>query len=206
MFYRFIITLIFFFNLGLLHAQDTTRRFSRDTIKLEDFEIVTTTFFQGETIPHRTIEEVIVFPERKFKNRRQARKYTRLIYNIKKVYPYATLARDKLIKMNNHLLTLPTEKEQKKYIQQVEDELREEFEDDLRKMTFTQGRLLIKLIDRETGNTTYVLIKELKGSFSAFFWQAIARIFRSNLKTEFDARGEDRIIDEIIYMIDAGLI
>ncbi|MCK4465614.1 MAG: DUF4294 domain-containing protein [Bacteroidales bacterium] len=206
MFYRFILTILIFFNLGLLHAQDTTKNVLRDTIKLKNFEVVTTTFFQGETIPHRTIEEIIVFPARKFKNRRQARKYTRLIYNVKKVYPYATLARDKMIEMNNHLLTLSTEKEQKRYIQQVENELREEFEDDLRKMTFTQGRLLIKLIDRETGNTTYVLIKELKGSFSAFFWQAIARIFKSNLKTEFDARGEDRIIDEIIYMIDAGLI
>jgi hypothetical protein len=203
MFYRFIFTILILFNLVLVNGQDI-RRVLRDTLKLEDFEVVTSTFFQGETIPHRTIEEVIVFPERKFKSRRQARKYSRLIENVKKVYPYAKLAKYKLIEMNDYLLTLPTEKEQKRYIQSVEAELREEFEDDLRKLTLTQGRLLIKLINRETGDTTYFLIKELKGTFSAFFWQAIARIFRSNLKTEFDSTGEDRIINQIIIMIEAG--
>jgi hypothetical protein len=203
MFYRFILTILCFFNLVLVFGQDT-KRISRDTLKIGDFEVVTSTFFEGETIPHRIIEEVIVFPERKFKNRRQARKYSRLIENIKKVYPYAKLAKYKLIEMNDYLLTLPTEKEQKRYIQSVEAELREEFEDDLRKLTLTQGRLLIKLINRETGDTTYFWIKELKGTFSAFFWQAVARIFRSNLKTEFDSTGEDRIINQIIIMIEAG--
>jgi pyruvate dehydrogenase complex dehydrogenase (E1) component len=79
-----------------------------------------------------------------------------------------------------------------------------EFEDDLTKLTITQGRLLIKLIDRETGNTSFDLVKELRGSFSAFFWQAIARLFGSNLKSTFDKDGEDKLIDQILVLIDNG--
>jgi len=104
------------------------------------------------------------------------------------------------------MMTLESEREKRKYINRVEEELKEEFEDDLGNMTYTQGRLLIKLIDRETGETTYKWIKELRGSFSAFFWQAIARIFGSDLKTEFDKSGEDRVIDEILIRIEMGMI
>ena len=103
-------------------------------------------------------------------------------------------------------MTIESDKGKRKYINRVEEELMEEFEDDLRQMTFTQGRLLIKLIDRETGETTYKWIKELKGSFSAFIWQAIARIFGSDLKTEFDKSGGDRVIDEILILIEMGMI
>jgi len=154
----------------------------------------------------RPIEEVRVYPRPKFSNRRQIRRYSRLITNIKKVYPFAKLAKEKLAEMDAHITTLRTEHEKHKYIKQMEDELFGEYEDDLKKLTITQGRLLIKLIDRETGDTTYDWVKELKGSLSAFFWQALARIFGSNLKTEFDAAGQDRLINDIILMIDAGMI
>jgi len=193
------------FTVQILSAQQTVKKIL-DTLTLEDFEIVTSTFIDGDTIPHRTIEEVIVYPRPKFNNRRQMRRYSRLIINIKKVYPYAKLAREKLLAMDQHIATLTSEREKREYINKMEDELFSEFEDDLKKLTISQGRLLIKLIDRETGDTTYKWLKELKGSVSAFFWQAIARIFGSNLKWEFDAPGEDRLIDDIILMIDAGMI
>jgi pyruvate dehydrogenase complex dehydrogenase (E1) component len=76
----------------------------------------------------------------------------------------------------------------------------------LRKLTFSQGRLLIKLIDRETGDTSYKLIKELKGGFSAFMWQSVARIFGSNLKSEYEMEGDDAMIERIIIMIDNGML
>jgi len=194
-----------FFTVQILSAQEKGKKIL-DTLTLKDFEIVTSTLIDGDTIPHRTIEEVIVYPRPKFNNRRQMRRYSRLIINIKKVYPYAKLAKEKLLEMDRHIATLSTEQEKKEYINTMEDELFSEFEDDLKKLTISQGRLLIKLIERETGDTTYKWLKELKGSVSAFFWQAIARIFGSNLKWEFDAPGEDRLIDDIIRMIDAGMI
>jgi hypothetical protein len=79
-----------------------------------------------------------------------------------------------------------------------------EYEDDMREMTMTQGRLLIKLIDRETQNTSYDLIRDFRGKFSAAFWQGIARIFGTNLKEEYDAYGEDAPIELIINEIESG--
>lgn len=180
--------------------------FNPDTIDIEDFEVIKSIIFDGKKVPHSVIRAVQVFPRREFEKKRHARRYGRLVRNLKKVYPYAKLAKQRLSEMELHIVTLESEREKRRYINRVEEELKEEFEDDLRQMTFSQGRLLIKLIDRETGETTYKWIKELKGSFSAFFWQAIARIFGSNLKTEFDTYGEDRIIDEILIMIEMGMI
>lgn len=180
--------------------------FDLDTIDIEDFEVIKSIVLDGKKVPHSVIRAVQVFPRREFENKKHARRYGRLVRNLKKVYPYAKLAKQRLREMELHVVTLESEREKRRYINRVEEELWEEFEDDLRNMTMSQGRLLIKLIDRETGETTYKWIKELKGSFSAFFWQAIARIFGSNLKTEFDTYGEDRIIDEILIMIEMGMI
>ena len=102
------------------------------------------------------------------------------------------------------MLTLKTDKQKKEYIKQVEKEIRNEFEGDLRNLTITQGRILIKLIDRETGNTSYDLVKELRGAFPAIFWQTLARVFGSNLKSRFDAEGEDKLLNEIVVMIENG--
>ena len=92
----------------------------------------------------------------------------------------------------------------KEYIQNVEKDVFAEYEDDMRQMTMTQGRLLIKLIDRETQNTSYELIKDYRGKFSAAFWQSIARIFGTNLKEEYDASGDDALVELIINDLDAG--
>ena len=134
------------------------------------------------------------------------RRYARLIYNLKIVYPYAIMAAGKLHEMNDVFLNLKTERERNAYVKQVESELVAEFENDLKSLTITQGRLLIKLIDRETGNTSYELVRELRGSFSAFFWQTVARLFGSNLKTKFDADGEDKLIEQILILIENGQI
>lgn len=193
------------FPVQILVGQETGTKVL-DTLKLEDFEIITSRLIEGDTLPHTTIEEVVVYPRPKFNTQRQIRRYSKLINNIKKVYPYAKIAREKLIDMDRHIATLNTDQERRKYIKKMEKELFKDFEDDLKKLTITQGRLLIKLIDRETGDTTYSWVKELKGSLPALFWQTIARIFGSNLKSEFDAAGQDRLINDIILMIDAGMI
>ena len=159
-----------------------------------------------DTIYHSNIREIFIFPEPVFSNRRDMRRYSRLVYNLKVVYPYAILAAEKLDQMNDDFLNLRSERERNAYVKRVEQELIDEFEGDLRKLTVTQGRLLIKLIDRETGNTSYDLVDELRGSFSAFFWQAVARLFGSNLKTRFDAEGEDKLIDQILFLIENGQI
>jgi hypothetical protein len=97
-----------------------------------------------------------------------------------------------------------TEKERKEYLKNVEKDVFAQYEGDMRQMTITQGRLLIKLIDRETQNTSYTLIKDYRGKFAAVFWQGIARIFGTNLKEQYDPFGEDALIESIILEIDAG--
>jgi len=86
----------------------------------------------------------------------------------------------------------------------VEENLKKEFTEDLKNLTITQGRILIKLIDRETGKSSYTLIKELRGSFSAFMWQSLASLFNSSLKVEYDAEGEDKPIEDAIRLIESG--
>jgi len=171
-----------------------------------DIYVVRAEIIDGDTIWLADIDEVFVFPERKFVNRKERRRYTRLIRNVKVAYPWAKLAGQRLEEVNEIMIAIETEKEQKEYMKIVEKELKDEFQDDLKKLTVTQGRILLKLVDRETGSTSYELVKELRGSFSAFFWQALARLFGSNLKSEYDPYGEDRMIEEIIFLIDKGQI
>jgi len=158
----------------------------------------------GDTTFVFTLEEAIIQPRKRTPATRDLRQYRRLIYNVKKVYPYAKLAGEKFGIVSAHLQTLKTGKEQREYIKQVENEILKQYEEELKNLTVTQGRLLIKLIDRETNQTSYEVVKDLRGSFQAAFWQAIARIFGSNLKTEFDPEGEDKMLNEIMIMIEKG--
>jgi hypothetical protein len=176
----------------------------QDTITVSDIDLLYGIIIDGDTILLTSIDEVIVFPEPKFKSKREWRRFHRLVRHVKKVYPYAKMAGEKYDTVAAHLLTLDTEKEKKAYIKQVEKEIHEEFEDDLKKLTITQGRILLKLIDREVGETSYELLKEFKGTFSAFFWQTLARIFGHNLKSEFDPEGEDILLNEIVILIERG--
>lgn len=158
----------------------------------------------GETLPEIEIKEVTVYAHPQFPTRRDFRKYERLVYNLKIVYPYALIVRNKLMTVDADLGTYKTDKERKDYLKKVEKEVFAQYEGAIRDMTISQGRLLIKLIDRETQNTSYALIKDYRGKFAAAFWQGIARIFGTNLKEEYDRYGEDAIIESIILEIDAG--
>lgn len=136
--------------------------------------------------------------------RRQWREHYRLVYNLKRVYPYTQIAKRKLKEMNDHFLTLTNEKERKAYVKQMEKDMFAEFEGPLRKLTRSQGKMLIKLIDRETGISSFEVVKELKGGFSAFFWQNIARLFGANLKAKYDPEGDDRILEDLVRMCEIG--
>jgi hypothetical protein len=178
---------------------------SQDTIRLELAGVPVQAVIQdGDTVYLSSLQEAVIQPRKRSAETRDLRQYRKLVYNVKKVYPYAKLAGEKFGEINAHLQTLKTNKEQKEYIKQVEDELLKQYEEDLKNLTITQGRILIKLIDRETNKTSYEVVKDLRGSFQAAFWQAIARIFGSNLKTEFDAEGEDKVLNEIMIMIENG--
>lgn len=160
----------------------------------------------GEVLPEVEIKQVTVVGRKGTAKRTFYRRYDRLTYNIRKVYPYAVIVREKLARVNAELESISDEKERKKYLKGVEEFVLGEYEDDMRDMTITQGKLLIKLIDRETQNTSYDLIKQYRGGLSAAFWQGIARIFGTNLKAEYDPYGEDAMIEAIVQDIEFGII
>jgi len=160
----------------------------------------------GDTLPVVNLEEVRVIPMPKFKSRREYRRYSRYVRNVKKVYPYAKFTARLLNEMEQHLDSLTTEKEKKAYIKSVEKSLKAKYSDVIWNMTFSQGKILIKLIDRETGMTSYEIINKMKGAFNAGFWQAVARLFGSSLKMKFDPEGEDRVLNQVVLMIEYGMI
>lgn len=155
-----------------------------------------------DTIIYRELKEIKVFPRQRKKL--SAREYARLIKKIKKVYPYAKLAAAEIDKYNEKFQTIHSEKERNKYVKTVEKALFQKYEKDFKKMTVSEGRYLMLLIDRETGATSFELIKELKGSLPALFWQGIAKIFGNSLKDEYDPLYKHFIIEQIVQMINNG--
>ncbi len=160
----------------------------------------------GDTLAIIELDEIPVYQQKVFKNKRHRRQYTRLMRNVKKAYPFAIIARTELKKLNDTLIYIEDKKAQKEFIKQTEKNMFNAYEGDLRQLTFTQGRIMLKLVDREIGNTPYELIQEYRGSISAVFWQGIARIFKNDLKAPYDPLGEDAEIEEIVQLLEAGLI
>lgn len=156
----------------------------------------------NDTIAQIDLRTVRVVSQRTWKDVRQRKRFLKLQKKVKKVYPYARLAAVKLEEYAQELEEVESEKEKKEFYRAIEAELKEEFEGELRKLTISEGRILIKLIDRETGNTSYTLVKDLRGKFSAFFWQSLARVFGHNLKSNYDPLGEDRNIEYIVQQIE----
>jgi hypothetical protein len=159
-----------------------------------------------DSIAEMEVKPVVIFPPVKFESKREMVRYDRLVYNVKKVWPYAKLAGQKLKEYEKILDTIPDEKARKVFMKKAEKELEAKFGVQIRDLSFSQGKILIKLIYRETGNSSYELVKELRGGFRAFIWQTLAVIFGYNLKTTYDAGGDDQAIERIVIMIEAGAI
>lgn len=165
----------------------------------------------GVTLPEAEIKEVVIVagrqqPDEGSTRRYQAlfRKYERTVNNVKRVYPYARIVRERLASVNADLENISNERDRREYMKQVESDVFRDYQDDMEHLTITQGKILIKLIDRETQNTSYSLIKQYRGTITAAFWQGVARIFGTNLKEEFDPYGNDILIELIVQEIEAG--
>jgi len=139
-------------------------------------------------------------------NRGQKSRYDKLQKRVIKTYPYAKAASDVMRSYNALCQTITDPKQQKALLEKAERHLMSQFEKDLRNMTVSEGVILVKLIDRQTGDTGYELLRELKGKFSAFMWQSVARIFGQNLKDDYDGSGEDVWIENTVALIEDGTI
>ena len=161
------------------------------------------TIFKGDTIAVVDLKTAVITGARVFKDADAEKKYRRLVRDVKKAYPYAKNAGQR-IKEYNDLIADKKNRERKKLMKEAEKNLKAEFKKDLENLTVNQGKILMKLIDRETGNSSYDLVKEYRGKMTAFFWQSFAVIYDDdlNMKVRYDKEGDDKLIEEIIQMID----
>lgn len=157
-----------------------------------------------EMIPSFMFSDVYVFNKLIFKNTRQAKKYYKIANNIKKVYPIAVEIQKTVNKTIAQLDSLPTKREKDEFIKRSEKELKAEYYPRLKKLTFSQGKLLIKLIDRQCDMTSYQLIKTYMGGFKAGFYNAFASLFGASLKKQYDPEGDDRLTERAILLIESG--
>jgi hypothetical protein len=198
--FSILISLIYLVKIS---GQTDTSKQINDTLP-ENFYRLHSVERDGISLPEINIKEVVIIGRPSTARKFPFYRYQRLIYNLKKVYPYALVVRARLGAINEELKKIPDEKDRKKYLRLAEKDIFGEYEDDVRDMTITQGRLLIKLVDRETLNTSYELIRQYRGNFSAAFWQGIARIFGTDLKAEYDPYGEDAVIEIILHELESG--
>ena len=160
--------------------------------------------YDGEMIPSFAYSDFYVFKKLVFKNAAQAKKYYKIANNIKKVYPIACEIQRTVNRTIAHVDSLPTKKEKDAYMKQAEKDLKAEYYPRLKKLTFSQGKLLIKLIDRQCDMTGYDLIKKYMGNFKAGFYNAFASLFGASLKKEYDAEVDDRLTERAILLIESG--
>lgn len=153
-----------------------------------------------------SLQVIHMLPIPVFNKKRDLRRHQRLIANLKKVYPIAKEANRLLLLTEEQMAGVESKRLRNRYMKAFEEELKRVYTPVIRNMTYSQGKLLIKLIDRQTSHTTYELVRELRGSFSAFFWQGVARLFTANLKAEYDAAGDDALVEQLIQLYEAGML
>ena len=157
----------------------------------------------GDTIPMVLLPTARAADRRVFKNKKDEKKYYKLTRHVKKVLPYAKLAGKRMKEVEAEVAHMNS-RERKKRMKELEKEIKRDYEGELTSLSFTQGRILIKLLDRETGSISYDIVKEFRGGFTAWFFQGIAKMFDYDLKSEYDPDGDDKLIEEIVQKIENG--
>lgn len=158
----------------------------------------------GDSIQYMEMSNVYVYPKPTFKSQKQEQAYMRLVKNVKKVLPLAKEARQMLIETAEYIETLPNQKERDAHLKKVEAAIVAEYKPKMKKLTYSQGKLLIKLIDRECNATAYETIQAFIGPVRSGMWQAFAWMFGASLKKGYDPNGVDRLTERVVLMVEAG--
>ena len=193
-----LLFLILFFSLMAvrLDAQEQTT-----TIK---GYMVPICVYEGDTIPSMRMPTLYVYKDLYFKNKKQQQEYNRLVRNVKKTLPIAKEVNRAIIETYEFLQTLPDEKARQKHLDMVEKSIKEQYTPRMKQLTLSQGKLLIKLVNRETSSSSYELVKAFLGPFKAGFYQAFAAIFGASLKKEYHPEDEDALVERIIVLVENG--
>ena len=206
--YQIIFTLLFLFV--------STNVFAQEHINPEDrvVDLNSPTFVPmvhigkakvgQDSVQYVRTNTIYIYPPMEFKNDKQRQAYNRLVYNIKKVLPLAKECNQIILETGAYLQTIPTKKERDALTKAVEKELKQKYTPRINKLTYSQGKLLIKLIERETHSTGYELIQAFLGPVRAGFYQAFAWVFGASLKKRYDPKGADRLVERIVSQVEAG--
>lgn len=165
---------------------------------------VPVTIYNGDTLLSITLRTVYVYPKMVFKSKRQERYYYRLVRNVKKTLPLAKEIKQVVIETYEYLETLPDTKARNKHIKAVEKGLKEQYTPKMKKLTFSQGKLLIKLVNRECNQSSYELVRAFIGPLKAGFYQTFAALFGASLKKEYHPEDEDAMIERVIILVENG--
>ncbi len=160
----------------------------------------------GDSIPYVEFNNVYIYPEKQFKSKRKAAAYNRLIRNVKKVLPIAKEANMLIIETYEYLQTLPDDKAREEHMKYVEKSIMKEYTPKMKKLTYAQGKLLIKLINRECSSSSYNLIQAFLGPVRAGFYQVFAWTFGASLKKQYEPEGVDRVTERIVRQVESGQI
>lgn len=166
--------------------------------------ILGTTTHNGETIAHIKLPPVYIFTPLNFRNKREKRRFDRLVYDVKKTLPLATEIRKIIIETYETLQILPDEKAKKRHIDMLEKELKDTYTPKMKRLSLRQGKLLIKLVDRQCDQNAYQLIRLFMGSFKAAFYQSFASLFGASLKKSYEPDGEDSLTERVVIEVLSG--
>jgi len=159
---------------------------------------------KGDSIQYVELNKVYVYPQLTFENERQRMEYNRLVYNVKKVLPIAKEVNKIIVETYEYLQTLPDKKSRDEHMKLVEADIKREYTPRMKKLTYAQGKLLIKLVYRETSSSSYQLIQAFLGSVRAGFYQTFAWIFGASLKKEYQPNGVDRFTERVVLQVESG--
>ena len=193
-----ISTVILLFSTTVVSAQNEPPQTTR--------YLVPVTIHNGDTIPYVQLPTVYVFKPLNFKNDQERQAYYRLVRNVKKVYPISLEINKAILETYEYLQTLPNEKARQRHIKAVEKGLKEQYTPRMKQLTFAQGKLLIKLVDRQCNQSSYELVRAFMGPFKAGFYQTFAAVFGASLKKEYDPQGEDKLTERVVLLVANGLI
>lgn len=193
--------------LSLITIYAWSNNHQKSTIPSQDMQFIEQVELQvkdNDTFYLAHMHNIYVYPKLTFSNKQQERFYWKTVRDVKKTLPFAKLLTKEMVFADQQLAKIADQKKRKQWWKKYEKYLFKKYEKDFRKMTASQGQMLMKLMDRESDRTSYEIIKHYRGKASANFWQFIAKLFKNDLKEGYDAEDKDRIIERVINLVEAG--
>lgn len=206
--FKIIILLLFAFcavaSAQKRHVNPENRQVDIDSPTYQPMVRVGKALVDGDSIQYMELNNIYVYPPTTFTSEKQRQQYNRLVYNVKKVLPIAKECHAIIIETYEYLQTLPDKKARDEHLKLVEEDIKRTYTPRMKKLTYSQGKLLIKLVDRECNSTSYGLIQAILGPVKAGFYQAFAWLYGASLKKEYDPKGKDRLTERVVRMVESG--